>query len=410
MAATGGAPPYSWAANSHAPGLAFSSTGVWSGTPTTAGAYSFIIQVADSAGVTVTATFQLTINPVPPSITTIAAAGGSGKYRLFAGPDGGRRLTALHELDRHCRHTAAGFGALFGHVEGHAADSGIVQFHRSSHGQCRSQCIGRIPVDHQPLAAGDYDRIPFACRPREYPLLAIPDSHRRDAPLQLDSVNCCAGPGLESSRRMDRHAHCRGTYNVAVKVTDSVGGIASKSFQVTINAPPLAITTASPLPAGQINSGYSQTLAASGGAPPLTWTTTTGTVPSGMTLSAAGVLSGTPTASGTYNFTVRAMDSTGASASAPFQLTINTSQVTISTTSPLPAGQVNAGYSQALVAGGGNPPYTKWTIYSGALPPGLTLASALFEWYSHGGGIVHVHRAGDGQRRRVGIGIVPVND
>ena len=43
----------------------------------------------------------------------------------------------------------------------------------------------------------------------------------------------------------------------------------------------------------------------------LTFATTTGTLPTGLTLSSAGVLSGTPTAAGSYTFTVTATDSRG---------------------------------------------------------------------------------------------------
>ena len=52
----------------------------------------------------------------------------------------------------------------------------------------------------------------------------------------------------------------------------------------------------------------SQTLVAVGGVGPYTWAVTTGAVPAGMTLSAAGVLSGTATAAGTTNFSVTATD------------------------------------------------------------------------------------------------------
>ena len=129
---------------------------------------------------------------------------------------------------------------------------------------------------------------------------------------------------------------------------------------------PLAITTSSPLPGGQVNVSYAQTLAASGGTPPYTnWLITGGTQPPGLTLSSGGVLSGTPTTSGTYNFTVRVTDSASATASASFQLTINPPGLAITTTSPLPGGQVNVAYSQILAASGGTQPYTNWLIIGG---------------------------------------------
>src|SRR5439155_20025642 len=69
-------------------------------------------------------------------------------------------------------------------------------------------------------------------------------------------------------------------------------------------ARPLSIRTGSSLPSGTVGTPYSQALSAAGGTAPYTWTVTAGAVPAGLTLSSAGVLSGTPTASGTANFTV----------------------------------------------------------------------------------------------------------
>jgi LPXTG-motif cell wall-anchored protein len=72
------------------------------------------------------------------------------------------------------------------------------------------------------------------------------------------------------------------------------------------NAP--TITTAF-LPSGAVGTAYSQTLAATGGTP-ITWTTD-GPLPGGLSLSAAGVISGTPTATGTFKFTVKATNDKG---------------------------------------------------------------------------------------------------
>ncbi len=62
------------------------------------------------------------------------------------------------------------------------------------------------------------------------------------------------------------------------------------------NPAPLAISTTS-LPSGQVGVAYSTTLVATGGTPPLTWTTTSGTLPAGLMLNApTGAITGTPTA------------------------------------------------------------------------------------------------------------------
>jgi hypothetical protein len=67
---------------------------------------------------------------------------------------------------------------------------------------------------------------------------------------------------------------------------------------------------------------YSQQLTVSGGTAPFTFSVISGSLPPGMTLSALGLLSGTPTAAGTSNFTVQAADSNNCVAQAPYSLTI----------------------------------------------------------------------------------------
>ncbi len=82
------------------------------------------------------------------------------------------------------------------------------------------------------------------------------------------------------------------------------------------------ISTGATLPAGTVGVAYSQTLTASGGTTPLTWTVTSGTLPAGLSLSSAGVLSGTPTIVGTSSFTVKVTDTTSAFSNQTFGLTI----------------------------------------------------------------------------------------
>jgi hypothetical protein len=73
----------------------------------------------------------------------------------------------------------------------------------------------------------------------------------------------------------------------------------------------VTITTSSPLPSTINGTPYSQSLAASGGTSPYTWSKDSGTLPAGITLSTAGVLSGTPTETATFTATFRATDSNG---------------------------------------------------------------------------------------------------
>jgi len=168
-----------------------------------------------------------------------------------------------------------------------------------------------------------------------------------------------------------------GTYNFTVRVTDSAQGTATKAFVLmvlTVVQPP-SIQTASPLPAGTVGVSYSVTLAVTGGTAPYRWSLTSGSLPPGLSLaSTAGVISGTPTAAGSYNFTVQVADNAQATASKAFALTVVQVVPTIQTTSPLPSATVATAYSTTLSATGGTPPY-RWSLSSGSLPAGLSLDS-----------------------------------
>jgi hypothetical protein len=86
----------------------------------------------------------------------------------------------------------------------------------------------------------------------------------------------------------------------------------------------LTISTATPLTEGDEDEVYAGvTLAVSGGQAPYTWTVTTGTLPTGLTLSSAGVISGTPTVAGSSTFTVEAEDANGAIKTKEFTLVVN---------------------------------------------------------------------------------------
>jgi hypothetical protein len=168
------------------------------------------------------------------------------------------------------------------------------------------------------------------------------------------------------------------TSTFTITATDSGSPVQTANLPATLvisAAPPakLAITTTSPLTAGTVGTAYSLTLAATGGTTPYTWSVVspgTGALPAGLTLSSAGVLSGTPTAAGTSTFTVAVTDSeaTAQTATLAATLVINPAKLAISTTSPLTAGTVGTAYSLTLAATGGTTPIT-WTVSAEPCPP-----------------------------------------
>ncbi len=120
-----------------------------------------------------------------------------------------------------------------------------------------------------------------------------------------------------------------GTFNnVAVTVSDSASPVpatkTSAIYKIVIAPPPPPVIDAVPaLPIGTLGSPYvGFTFTATNGLSPLTWSET-GALPAGLVLSNAGVLSGTPTAAGSFPITVQVQDSAGQnSASQAFTIQI----------------------------------------------------------------------------------------
>ncbi|MCA1713630.1 MAG: autotransporter domain-containing protein, partial [Gammaproteobacteria bacterium] len=128
------------------------------------------------------------------------------------------------------------------------------------------------------------------------------------------------------------------------------------------------------LPGGTAGTAYNQTITASGGTAPYTFAVTAGSLPAGLSLSASGVLSGTPTAAGTFNFTVTATDANGFTGTQGYAITIAAPSIVLAPAA-LPNGTAGTAYNQTITASGGTAPYT-FAVIAGALPPGLTLSAS----------------------------------
>ncbi|MDB6136966.1 MAG: hypothetical protein JWO94_38, partial [Verrucomicrobiaceae bacterium] len=114
------------------------------------------------------------------------------------------------------------------------------------------------------------------------------------------------------------------------------------------NAP--VISTSGALPGVVLNDSYSQTLSATGGTSPYTWDVANGALPGGLALSPAGVLSGTPTAVGSFSFAVRVIDSVNAANAKSFTLTVASTPLSINTDPSLTNGKMGVDYHISLVA------------------------------------------------------------
>ena len=181
-------------------------------------------------------------------------------------------------------------------------------------------------------------------------------------------------------------ASCVGTAtNLTFKATDSGAAtpLSATSVALSLNvAPAPAIQLPAPglLSIGVIGTPYNISLAATGGAGTLSYSISAGALPGGLTINAAGSIVGTPTAAGTFNFTVLASDAFGDSQTQSYSIKVNYPPVAIAPPGgALPVAFTGSAYSQSLTAGGGSGAGFVWTVIGlpadgiTATPNGATL-------------------------------------
>jgi hypothetical protein len=138
--------------------------------------------------------------------------------------------------------------------------------------------------------------------------------------------------------------------------------------------PPAPVITTTSIPTAIVGKSYQFTLQASGGSPPYTWSVaadSNGQLAPGLTLSATGVISGTPTAAGGGDIDFQVRDSASMTVAQVFNF-IAVPQLGIDKTQ-LQNGNVGIAYADRFFTIGGISPFT-WSVTAGSVPPGLTLS------------------------------------
>src|SRR5258705_736601 len=151
--------------------------------------------------------------------------------------------------------------------------------------------------------------------------------------------------------------------------TGSLGPVLSDPF--TVSCPAIALTPAS-LPPGTSDTPYTGTISASGGTAPYSFAVTAGVLPSGLTLSPLGALSGTPTVDGTFGFTITGSDADSCLGSKAYSLFLCPAIAVLPASAP--SASIGVAYSQTFTARAGSAPFT-FAVTSGVLPPGLSLTA-----------------------------------
>jgi hypothetical protein len=163
-----------------------------------------------------------------------------------------------------------------------------------------------------------------------------------------------------------------GTFNFTVTATDADGCTGTHSATITINCPTITVNVPT-IPAGIDGVAYTPVTFTETGGIGATTFSETGTLPTGMTLSTAGVLSGTPTKTGTFNFSVTVTDVDGCTGTHSASITVNCPTITV-TVPAIPAATGGVAYTAVTFTQTGGIGSTTFGE-TGSLPTGMTLSS-----------------------------------
>ncbi len=374
LAATGGKSPFTWQVTTGTlpAGLSLSTGGAISGTPTAAGNSTFTVTATDANDVVATRSLTLTVHAALQVSTSALADGYQGSsYSASLDATGGKTgySWTVSNGSLPAGITLQASGALAGTPT--ATGTSTVTFTvADANGITASRSLTLTVYAPPTVAAAT---LPNAYVGTAYEQSLTATGGKSPFTWQVTTGTLPAGLSLSTGGAITGTPTASGTSTFSVTVTDANGTTGTSSVSLTVRAA-LAISTAT-LPDGYLTSAYNQTLAATGGLGPYTWSVTAGALPAGLALAAGtGAITGTPTASGTSAFTVQARDANGVTVTSGLSIEVF-ARPAISSATPLPDAYKDVAYSQQLAHTGGKAPLT-WTVSAGTLPAGLSLSAS----------------------------------
>ncbi|HYH95420.1 putative Ig domain-containing protein [Hyalangium sp.] len=364
LVASGGKTPYRWEAQGTLPpGLTLTTAGILSGTPTQAGSYGLTFSLTDASGQLATGAFQLTLYTLP-SITNAALADGA------VGVAYNQRLRASGGKAPYTFAISGGVlppgiqltGDTLNGTPTSAVSSNITVQVTDANGKTSSKDLDLRIFSGLTITTGTLDDA-YVGLSYAITLTAVGGDTSR--PYTWAAIGALPpGLTLSSAGVITGTATSAGTARFTLQVTDDSAASTTRVFDLRVLTQP-SVTTAS-LPEAFQGGAYSTTLSGADGLAPYQWRISAGTLPGGLSLSSAGVLSGTPTTAGTSSFTVELTDSNGVRATRALSLTVSVLAIT---STSMPDGYTDQGYAYTLTASGGPTPYT-WNVIG--LPSGLS--------------------------------------
>ena len=370
LAAAGGNGTYTFSlANGSLPAGLTLAGNLISGTPTAAGSSTFTVKAADTTGSSGTQPLTITVDPAPVNLVTSSLANGTvgTSYLQSLSATGG---TGAYVYSLISGSLPAGLTLSGNQITGTPSSPGTANFSIKVADAANPNAFAT-----KSLAVTIFAGLTIATCPSSSGTVGQAYSAGLSGsggipPYQWSLGSGQLPPGLAldgGSGQIGGTPTQAGSFSFNIKLNDSGGSSANQNCSITVAA---ALTIGQGgLADGSQGSNYSQTLSASGGQPPYTWTLAGGSLPPGVSLGNGGQLIGVPSAAGSFSFTVRVADTAGASATGNFSIRISAglSIGSCPTASALP----NLAYSSTITGAGGQPPYT-FSI-AGQLPAGLTL-------------------------------------